>query len=227
MDLATAIRTRRSEQHLIDPAPSDAEFIELLGCAALSPDHGRLRPWRWVLLRDEARAELGMRFGRDSGDAARAGRTAAKPLRAPLLATLVFSPQLAARIPRWEQLSAAVAVANAMMLLLHDRGYGSIWRTGAHTRSPGARDLLGLDSTESLLGWLYIGTPDPQKHASPRVTAPVCDKVTAVPPQAARRKNSAGKEHAALGNERDRAGPAGKLPGTADYRWRFCHPTAR
>lgn len=221
MDLATAIRTRRSEQHLIDPAPSDAEFIELLGCAALSPDHGRLRPWRWVLLRDDARAELGTRFGRDSDDASRAGRTAAKPLRAPLLATLVFSPQPAARVPQWEQLSAAVAVANAMMLLLHDRGYGSIWRTGAHTRSHGARDLLGLHSTESLLGWLYIGTPDPQRHPSPRTTAPVRDKVTALPPQAPRQKDSPGK---AVGRTARAAGRPAASCAAGRVRCRYVRP---
>lgn len=112
MDLTTAIRTRRSEMHLVPPAPSHEEFIELLELAALSPDHGRLRPWRLILLRQGARHELGMRLSRECGPA-RTSETATKPLRAPLLATLVFSPYPDHRIPEWEQLSAAVGVANA------------------------------------------------------------------------------------------------------------------
>ncbi|MGH3572645.1 MAG: nitroreductase family protein [Pseudonocardiaceae bacterium] len=177
MDLTTAIRTRRSEMHLVPPAPSHEEFIELLELAALSPDHGRLRPWRLILLRQGARHELGMRLSRECGPA-RTSETATKPLRAPLLATLVFSPYPDHRIPEWEQLSAAVGVANAMMLLLHERGYGSIWRTGAHVSSPGARVMLKIAKHESLLGWLYIGTPDHRKQTILRTTPPVAEKVT-------------------------------------------------
>jgi nitroreductase len=158
MDLETAIITRRSERRLVEPAPGDDEFAELLRLAAMAPDHGLLRPWRWILVRDRARHLLGESFAADAGGEL-SETVAAKALRAPLLATLVFRPQRPHKVPEWEQMAATCGVSHALMLLLHARGYGSIWRTGAFTALPGVRRALGLADGEDLLGWLYVGTP--------------------------------------------------------------------
>ncbi|MFC6016155.1 nitroreductase [Plantactinospora solaniradicis] len=185
MDLVTAILTRRSEHFLTDPAPSDDEFADLLRAAAAAPDHGMLRPWRWILVRHTERHALGECFAADAG-AERpdepatevATRVAAKVLRAPLLATLVFQPRLGHRIPEWEQLAATSSMSHALMLLLHARGYGSIWRTGAFVASPTARQMLGLHQDERLLGWLYIGTPPRDRALQPRVVQDVTDRLS-------------------------------------------------
>ena len=176
MELISAIRTRRSEHSLIDPAPSNDEFTRLLEWESSAPDHGRLRPWRWILVRGHGRSALGASFA--AGRQENSSRNAAvHPLRAPLLATFVFCPRMDHRIPLWEQLASACCVANSMMLLLHDRGYGSLWKTGSYVQSADTRLMLDLDRTESLLGWLYIGTPDPTKPLPPRTVEPVADKV--------------------------------------------------
>ncbi|GGV90718.1 nitroreductase family protein [Streptomyces massasporeus] len=158
MDVITAMLTRRSEHHLVDPAPSDEEFAYLLKVAATAPDHGLLRPWRWVLIRGDDRSELGACFAEEA-PAERRSQAAAKVQRAPLLASLVFTPAQGHKVPEWEQLAATSAMTNSLMLLLHTRGFGSIWRTGAAVRSAHVRQLLGLKGEENLLGWLYIGTP--------------------------------------------------------------------
>lgn len=181
MELVSAIRTRRSEYNLIDPAPSSDEFIRLLESASAAPDHGRLRPWRWILVRGHSRSALGASFAAGCQES-QSRQAAAHPLRAPLLATLVFCPCRDHRIPVWEQLASACCVANSMMLLLHDRGYGSLWKTGPYAESADARIMLDLDWTESLLGWLYIGTPDPTKPLPPRPVVPVTDKVMTFDP---------------------------------------------
>ncbi|HET9257504.1 MAG TPA: nitroreductase [Pseudonocardiaceae bacterium] len=181
MELAAAIRTRRSEYNFIDPAPSDEEFIHLLESAATAPDHGRLRPWRWILVRGHSRLVLGFSFAADC-PRAESRRAATHPLRAPLLATLVFCPRSDHRIPRWEQFAATCCMANSLMLLLHDRGYGSMWKTGSFTESADARTMLDLRRSEPLLGWLYIGTPDPAKPLPPRIPDPVTGKVTTFNP---------------------------------------------
>ncbi|MFH8786987.1 nitroreductase family protein [Streptomyces roseoverticillatus] len=160
MDVTTAILTRRSEHLLLDPAPDDDEFTYLLRVAAAAPDHGLLRPWRWVLLRGDDREALGACLAEEAQEDRRA-RTAAKVRRAPLLASLVFTPVREHKVPSWEQLAATSGMAHTLMLLLHARGYGSIWRTGAQVRSPRVHGLLGLEEGEECLGWLYIGTPDP------------------------------------------------------------------
>jgi nitroreductase len=181
MELVSAIRTRRSEHNLINPAPSSDEFIRLLELASTAPDHGRLRPWRWILVRGHGRSALGASFAADC-QAQQSKKAATDTLRAPLLATLVFCPSVDHRIPLWEQLASASCVANSMMLLLHDRGYGSLWKTGSYVESADTRTMLDLDRTESLLGWLYIGTPDTTKPLPPRAVNPVVDKVTTFNP---------------------------------------------
>ncbi len=181
MELVSAIQTRRSEYNLIDPAPSSDEFIHLLEWASAAPDHGRLRPWRWILVRGHSRSALGASFATDCQED-QSRHAAAHPLRAPLLATLVFCPRMDHRIRLWEQLASACCVANSMMLLLHDRGYGSLWKTGSYVESADTRTMLDLDRAESLLGWLYIGTPDPTKPLPPRAVGPVVDKVTTFNP---------------------------------------------
>ncbi len=179
MDVVTAILTRRSVHHLTDPAPDDGEFAELLAVAAAAPDHGQLQPWRWVLVRGPERLALGECFAADAVAGPRRHADAAgKTLRAPLLATLVFQPRRGHRVPEWEQLAAAASVSHGLMLLLHARGYGSIWRTGAFAESPAAHRLLGLDDGERLLGWLYVGTA-PRERAQPiRGPRDVRDRIT-------------------------------------------------
>lgn len=181
MELTSAIRTRRSEYNLMSPAPSRDELIRLLEWAATAPDHGRLRPWRWILVRGHSRSVLGASFAADCPEK-QSKCAATQLLRAPLLATLVFCPRVGHKIPQWEQLASACCVANSMMLLLYDQGYGSLWKTGSYVESADTRIMLDLDRTESLLGWLYIGTPDPTRPLPPRVVVPVTDKVTTFNP---------------------------------------------
>lgn len=184
MDVLTAIMTRRSEHRLTEPAPGTDEFAELLAVAATAPDHGRLQPWRWVLLRGADRDALGACFAANV-DAERAADVAGKPLRAPLLATLVFQPRLGHKVPEWEQLAAASLMNHSLMLLLHTRGYGTIWRTGAHTDSPRVRTLLGLAPEERALGWLYVGSPIRDRVVPARGPYDVTAKITGLPRESA------------------------------------------
>ncbi|WP_428935702.1 nitroreductase family protein [Streptomyces sp. ACT015] len=178
MDVMTAVLTRRSEHTLRAPAPDDEEFAYLLRGASLAPDHGRLRPWRWILLRSGERGELGLRIAEESGaDAAATEALRDKYQRAPLSAALVFAPR-GQRIPEWEQLAAASCVAHALMLLLHAREYGSIWRTGQLATSPGVGRFLGLRGSERLLGVLDIGTPEAGTAQRRRVPDDVSATIT-------------------------------------------------
>ncbi|NED91190.1 nitroreductase [Streptomyces sp. SID11233] len=169
METLKSVLTRRSAPRLAAPAPGDHELLALLEAAMSAPDHGRLLPWRLVSLRGGERERLGRelaaRAGEDPEDRARA---AAKPLRAPLLLAIVLSPVEHPKIPRWEQLAAATAVVSTLSLLLHDRGYASIWRTGPATEDSAVRALHGLGAGEQLLGWLYVGTASGATPPRPR-----------------------------------------------------------
>lgn len=178
MDVMTAMLTRRSQQVLDGPSPGDEEFTYLVQGASSAPDHGRLRPWRWVLLRGDDRDVLGRALAQDAKDEHTARQVTAKLHRAPLTAALVFSPHAAHRVPEWEQLAATSCMAHSLMLLLHSRGYGSIWRTGRLARSAPARTVLGLHKGEQLLGSLDIGTPGPAAVRTRRPLEDVSARVT-------------------------------------------------
>lgn len=175
MDVMTAVLTRRSEQRLSGPAPGPEEFRYLLGAAQYAPDHGRLRPWRWLLISGDDRDVLAAAMAEESGKSLEAMN--AKTHRAPLLATLIFTPQENAKVPEWEQLAAVSAMTNSLMLMLHARGFGSIWRTGGQLDSAPIRTLLELDLRERALGWLYIGTPDTAHPAVRRQSADIGDRL--------------------------------------------------
>ncbi|MFJ5531138.1 nitroreductase [Streptomyces sp. NPDC093261] len=172
METLDTVLTRRSVSRLSEPAPDDGQLLILVKAAMTAPDHGRLLPWRLVTLRGEERVELGVRLAACSADDPRAReRAAAKPLRAPLLIAIVFAPVAHRTIPRWEQLASTAAAIQTLSLLLHDRGYASIWRTGAATRDHRVRALHSLRPDEQLLGWLYTGTavgnPPPRRLPDP------------------------------------------------------------
>ncbi|MFB7340343.1 nitroreductase family protein [Streptomyces hydrogenans] len=177
MDVTTALLTRRSEHDLAAPAPGHEEFAYLLKVAATAPDHGLLRPWRWILIRGEAREELGACLAEEA-PLDRRSQAAAKTQRAPLLASLVFAPVHGHKVPEWEQLAATSAMTQSLMLLLHSRGYGSIWRTGPGVGSPQVRRLLTLNDEERCLGWLYIGTANGDATRRRRPLSDVSDRLS-------------------------------------------------
>lgn len=175
MDVMTAIVTRRSEKVLGEPAPSDEEFAYLLRGAATAPDHGRLRPWRWILVRGDARAALARTLTTREPRAVEKGPSSL--LEPPLRALLVFAPLPGHKIPEWEQLAASCSMTHALMMLLHARGYGSIWRTGRLCTSHGLRGLLHMADGERLLGSLDIGTP-PKGPRQRRPLPDISDRVS-------------------------------------------------
>lgn len=160
MELTEAIRSRRSTAPVTDAAPTDAELAGYLALAAHSPDHAGLRPWRLVSLRGADRDRLGAALAAGFGDppgSPEAARTAAKPLRAPLLLTIVGCPVEHPKVPAWEQLAATAALVATLELVLFDAGYTAMWRTGPGVHLPEVLDLLGIGDGEQLLGWLYVG----------------------------------------------------------------------
>lgn len=157
MNVLEALHTRRSLLSFdAEAAPDDAQLLRLVQAAATAPDHGRLRPWRLVVHRGAGREDLGRALAEGSENPE---RERAKPLRAPLLVSIVFEPVDSPKVPRWEQLAVVAAVVYGLSLGLHAEGWAAGWRTGTRLDAPSVRAFLGLAESEELLGWLYIGRP--------------------------------------------------------------------
>lgn len=164
MDAIEALTSRRSPVKLVEPAPGDAEITALLNAAIRAPDHGRLRPWRFLVLRGAARERLGdvlakalkARAPDVPGDVVERERQ--KPLRAPLM--IVVAAAIAeGKIPPVEQILSAGAAAQNIMLAAHAMGFGAMWRTGDGAYDAQVKEALGLKSDDAIVGFLYLGTP--------------------------------------------------------------------
>ncbi|ARN82145.1 nitroreductase family protein [Methylocystis bryophila] len=164
MDVFEAITTRASATALTEPGPSDAQIAALLQAGACAPDHGRLRPWRFLVVRGKAREELGdlmaaaakARQPDLSQDALERERR--KPLRAPLIVIVAANLASQSKIPEIEQILAAGAAAQNILLAAHGFGFGAIWRTGAPAYDPEVVKGLGLPESARIVGFLYIGS---------------------------------------------------------------------
>lgn len=167
--------TRRSPWPLTEPIPSETELQRAFAAAMCAPDHGALRPWRFVLIRGAARAHLGDLFVRAAqlrepqGDAERFRR---KAMVAPLLVAVVAHVQPHPKVPEIEQTVATGAAAMNLLNALHLQGYGCFWVSGPNAWDPTVHAGLGLAANERLLGFVYVGTPpDTAQHPPARADA--------------------------------------------------------
>lgn len=157
-----AVRRRKSRSKVTDQAPTHAELAELVQAAAGVADHSKLRPWRLIELRGDARTRLGEALAAaeaapEAADERTIARFVAKSERAPLLLAIVSSPVPSLKVPVWEQEAVASGVAHMLSLLLDEAGWGVLWRTGLLTRTAEVARAHRLAPNEVLLGWLYIG----------------------------------------------------------------------
>lgn len=151
---------RRSTKiiHFREPGPSTAEIDVLLRLAARVPDHGKLGPWRFVVIEGEGRARAGQAL---AGVAEEAMKEAAIEsfTRAPACVMVVSTAAPHAKIPEWEQQLSAGALCFALLVSAHAMGYGGCWLTGWACYDARARAALGLADHERIAGFIHLGTP--------------------------------------------------------------------
>jgi nitroreductase len=183
MQAIDALLTRRSAKALTEPAPDEGALALLLECASRAPDHGRLRPWRFIVIRGTARERLGelmaeqLRRKLPDASAETLQRERQKALRAPLIVTVAAVCNSSAKIPAIEQILAAGAAAQNMMLAATTLGFGAMWKTGDAAYDEAVKLALGLAPGDSIVGFLYLGTAPPDAIPPPTRT-PWQDRVS-------------------------------------------------
>jgi len=144
---------------LTAPAPSDEDLAVLLRLATRVPDHGKLAPWRFVILRDEAKrrfTEALERIARPRPDGAKLIAKLSK-IKAPPLTVAVISRATAGDIPEWEQRLSAGAVCMTLVIAAGAMGFGANWITDWYAYDPEANALLGLAEGERVAGFVHLG----------------------------------------------------------------------
>ena len=165
-DTLQFLQRRNSSPRLVEPAPSATEMEEIFRAALRAPDHAWLRPWRFITINKERRADFGKVLERclcqrqpDAGEVARQKARNA-PLRAPLLVVVVARLTEHPKVPAIEQRLSAGCAAQAVLLAAEACGYAGIWRTGAGAFDRAVMAALGLAPTEEITGFIYLGTRD-------------------------------------------------------------------
>jgi nitroreductase len=180
--LALLARRRSTKiAQLGEPGPTSAEIEALLQLAARVPDHGKLGPWRFVVIDGEARARAGDKLAQviagDAGvDADRLKAAAQLFSRAPSCVMVVASPVQSIKVPEWEQLLSSAAACFSLLLSAHALGFAGCWLTEWPAYDERARAALGLTPNERIAGFVYLGTA--RQAASERFRADAASRIS-------------------------------------------------
>lgn len=185
-------RSNVGPKRLLAPGPDDAQLAAILGAACAAPDHGRLRPWRFVLVAPDKRALLAQAFvdalcERDAdATEAQCAQAAEKAFRAPVLVVAIARLATASQadagpstagtpVHDHERLIALGCAIQNILLSAHARGFGAGLTSGQAMHSRALRHLLALNDGEHAVCCINLGTVSTHRAALPR--APLGDSL--------------------------------------------------
>ena len=169
------LKTRRSgkPRDLVAPGPDAAQLREMLEIAIRSPDHGKIGPWRFIIVKQDQREALARLLDQalqsEKPDATDKDRETARAfaMQAPTLVVILSSPDRSRPIPLWEQELSAGAAAMNLLHAAHAMGFAGGWLTAWPSFSDQVRDAFGTDN-DRIAGFVFIGTPSRELEERPR-----------------------------------------------------------
>ena len=168
--------TRRSVgiAFLKEPGPTTAEFEQILTIGTRVPDHGKIAPWRLVVIVGEARRQAGEKLAEIAAqntpglDEASLEVERQRFLPAPVTIGVISSPRDHPKVPEFEQLLSAGNVAFNLLHAAHALGFGACWVTRWYAFDAQASAMLGARDGERFVGFVHIGTPTAVIEDRPR-----------------------------------------------------------
>ncbi len=172
---ATLAATRRSgkPRDMVAPGPDETELRRILAAAMRVPDHGKLAPWRFVVIDADQRAAFAALLERAyRADKPEPGRLELEAItqfaeQAPTLVAVLSTPNTASHIPVWEQELSAGAACTAMLFAAHAEGFVGGWLTGWAAYSPIVAEGLGHVGAR-IAGFVFLGSPSRELEERPR-----------------------------------------------------------
>jgi nitroreductase len=183
MQAIEALLKRRSARTLTAPAPDAGTLDLIFESAARAPDHGRLRPWRFIVIEGAARERLGavlvehVRRMHPGTPEDALHRERQKAFRAPLIVVVAAIIDPAAKIPAIEQILSAGAAAQNILLAAVALGFNGVWKTGGAAYDDTVKIELGLAPKDAIVGFLYLGTESQSARDTPPAATLWRDKV--------------------------------------------------
>ncbi len=169
------LETRRSgrPRDMVGPGPTEAELERILAIAARTPDHGKLFPWRFVIVAEDQRQALADLLARalpehdPQATAAHFAKALEFAHQAPSLVVVLSSPIEGHKIPLWEQQLSAGAAGMNLLLATHALGYVGGWLTGWAAYSEIVRAAF-CAPVERIVGFFFLGSPGHELEERPR-----------------------------------------------------------
>lgn len=169
------LQTRRSgkPRDMVAPGPSAAEIEAMVAIAARTPDHGKLSPWRFVIVPDDQRPALALKLVEilraEKPDATPRDEEAAAQFatQAPALVVVLSAPVIGHKVPQWEQELSAGAACMNLLHAAHAMGFVGGWLTGWPAYSDAVRDLFGA-APQRIAGFVFLGSPSRPLEERPR-----------------------------------------------------------
>ncbi len=166
--LVDHLATRRSTPFALmrGPGPDTATLAAMLAIAARVPDHGKLAPWRFIIIDAAAGAALGAELERlvladdPAAEPKRLEIDRGRFARAPVCVAVVSRAAPHPKIPEWEQVLSAGAVCHNLLHAAAAYGFGGNWVTEWPAYDRRVLDRLGLAVGETIAGFVHIGTPE-------------------------------------------------------------------
>jgi nitroreductase len=182
---ATLMATRRSgkARDLVSPGPDAAQLDRILAAAIRVPDHGKLAPWRFVVVPQDKRADfaalLHEAYAATKDAIGRLEREAIEQFarQSPCLIVAVSNPAHASHIPIWEQELSTGAACQNLIIAAHAEGFLANWLTGWASYSHIVCEAFGGGRDARIAGFFFIGTSAKELEERPR---PDPDAVVAI-----------------------------------------------
>ena len=165
-------RRSGSAKAMTGPGPSQDQLKRILAAAVRVPDHGKLAPWRFIIIEGEGRSRLGEILAEAlperEASPERLVQERGRFLRAPLVVAVVSRARDGLPIPIWEQHLSAGAVCQTMLIAAHAMGFVANWLTEWCAYNSAVTEKLGLSQNERIAGFIYFGQPAAPLEDRPR-----------------------------------------------------------
>lgn len=156
------LTTRRSvlARNMTAPGPSGDALRAMLEVAMRVPDHGKLAPWKFIVLEGDERAALGVIAAEALGgeDAAAKEEAAAQFTRAPVVVAVLATPKAHPKVPRSEQILSAGAACMNLLTAAQSQGFAAQWLTGPAAYEDSVKAALGGGANDEIAAFIYLGT---------------------------------------------------------------------
>lgn len=171
MNALDLLLNRSSMPRLQAPAPTAEQLETMFRCALRAPDHGQLRPWRFLVIEGEGLNALGEVYAQalilqqPDSSPEQIKRARSMPLRAPMLIAIIAKITDNPKVPALEQIIAAGCAAHGLLLAAQALNVGAFWRSGEMSHNEFVKQQLNMADNEQLIGFMYVGTAAQERRS--------------------------------------------------------------